>query len=74
MGKFFCLKLLSKNTVTWLSIWYNGELVVAQTSFKNKLEVKYSDSIWGHRNYLLDKLFCDKVNSICLDAIKSIDY
>lgn len=30
-GKFTASKCLSPNTVTWLSIWYEGELVVAQS-------------------------------------------
>lgn len=30
-GAFTASELLTKDTVTWLSIWYNGELVVAQT-------------------------------------------
>jgi len=30
-GNFTAAELLTENTVTWLSIWYHGELVVAQT-------------------------------------------
>ena len=30
-GNFTASKLLSENTITWLSIWHEGELVVAQT-------------------------------------------
>lgn len=30
-GGFTASELLTENTVTWLSIWYQGELVVAQT-------------------------------------------
>lgn len=30
-GEFVAAELLTKDTVTWLSIWYKGELVVAQT-------------------------------------------
>lgn len=30
-GQFTAAAMLSKQTVTWLSIWYEGELVVAQT-------------------------------------------
>ena len=30
-GNFSAAELLTQNTVTWLSIWYEGELVVAQT-------------------------------------------
>lgn len=34
-GVFTAAELLSPNTVTWLSIWYEGELVVAQTRKRN---------------------------------------
>lgn len=30
-GSFSASELLTKNTVTWLSLWFEGELVVAQT-------------------------------------------
>lgn len=30
-GDFIAAQMLTKNTVTWLSVWYNGELIVAQT-------------------------------------------
>lgn len=30
-GEFTASKCLTSGTITWLSIWYNGELVVAQT-------------------------------------------
>ena len=30
-GKFTASRLLANNTITWLSIWYSGELVVAQS-------------------------------------------
>lgn len=34
-GDFTAAELLTKETVTWLSIWHNGELVVAQTRKRN---------------------------------------
>ena len=34
-GAFTAAELLTKDTVTWLSIWYEGELVVAQTRKRN---------------------------------------
>ena len=34
-GSFTAAELLTSNTVTWLSIWYEGELVVAQTRKRN---------------------------------------
>ncbi len=30
-GEFVAAEMLTPNTVTWLSIWYEGELIVAQT-------------------------------------------
>ncbi len=33
-GDFVAAELLTPNTVTWLSIWYEGELVVAQTRIR----------------------------------------
>jgi len=33
-GDFCAAQMLSQNTVTWLSIWYEGELVVAQTRIR----------------------------------------
>jgi hypothetical protein len=33
-GDFCAAQMLTQNTVTWLSIWYEGELVVAQTRIR----------------------------------------
>jgi hypothetical protein len=33
-GDFVAAEMLTQNTVTWLSIWYEGELVVAQTRLR----------------------------------------
>lgn len=30
-GSFIAAQMLTSNTITWLSIWYEGELIVAQT-------------------------------------------
>ncbi|MHC1682483.1 MAG: hypothetical protein AB6733_05985 [Clostridiaceae bacterium] len=73
-GKFTAAELLKPETVTWLSIWYKGELVVAQTrkrkswNFGNRtlsgvtgitrVGETYSDSI---------------VDRVALDSILSID-
>lgn len=40
-GDFVAAEMLTANTVTWLSIWYQGELIVAQTR---------SRSGWTHGN------------------------
>lgn len=34
-GNFLAAELLTERTITWLSIWVNGELVVAQTRRRN---------------------------------------
>lgn len=40
-GDFVAAEMLGDNTVTWLSIWHNGELVVAQTRLRKS---------WAHGN------------------------
>lgn len=73
-GEFTAAELLTKDTVTWLSIWYEGELVVAQTRKRNS---------WNFGNRTLSGVTgitrvgetCsdEKVNQIAIDAIKAID-
>lgn len=73
-GVFTAAELLTKNTVTWLSIWYEGELVVAQTRKRNS---------WNFGNRTLSgvtgitrvgETYSDElVNQVALDAIKAID-
>lgn len=43
-GEFTAAELLSPDTVTWLSIWYEGELIVAQTRIRKG---------WTHGNRTL---------------------
>lgn len=40
-GQFTAAKLLSKKTITWQSIWYQGDLVVAQT--RRRLSWNFGD-------------------------------
>ncbi len=71
---FVAAELLTPDTVTWLSIWYQGELIVAQTRIRKG---------WTHGNRTLSgvtgvtkvgQTFSDKiVDNVALDAIKSID-
>lgn len=73
-GDFIAAQMLTSNTVTWLSIWYEGELVVAQTRIRKG---------WTHGNRTLSgvtgvtkvgQTFSDDtVTSIALDAIKAVD-
>jgi carbamoyl-phosphate synthase large subunit len=73
-GRFTAAELLDAGTVTWLSIWYQGELVVAQTRKRNS---------WNFGNRTLsgvtgitrvgETLSDETVNSVALDSILSID-
>lgn len=73
-GEFVAAELLTPETVTWLSIWFEGELVVAQTRIRKG---------WTHGNRTLSgvtgvtkvgQTFSnDTVNTVALDAIKSVD-
>lgn len=74
-GKFTAAELLTPNSVTWLSIWYRGELVVAQTRKRRS---------WSYGNRTLSGVTgvtaigetCsdDVVTKVSMDSIKSIDY
>lgn len=73
-GEFAAAEMLTADTVTWLSIWHKGELVVAQTRKRmgwthgnrtlsgvtgvTKVGVTYSDPI---------------VDTVAFDAIKAVD-
>ena len=73
-GEFTAAELLTKDTVTWLSIWYEGELVVAQTRKRNS---------WNFGNRTLSGVTgitrvgetCsdEKVNQVAIDSITAID-
>ncbi|WP_280770905.1 carboxylate--amine ligase [Salipaludibacillus daqingensis] len=74
-GDFTASELLqSDKTVTWLSIWYEGELVVAQTRRRKS---------WGFGNRTLsgvtgitsvgETYSCNEVNRVSLDTIYAID-
>jgi len=73
-GNFIAAELLSKDTVTWLSIWHEGELVVAQT--RKRLSWNFGDrtlsgvtGITGVGQTCSDPV----VDRIAQDAILSID-
>lgn len=73
-GNFMAAELLSKNTVTWLSLWHQGELVVAQG--RKRLS-------WAHGNRTLSGVTgvtgvgvtcaIAEVDSLAQDAIFAID-
>ena len=73
-GKFTAAELLTSDTVTWLSIWYEGELVVAQTRKRDS---------WHFGNRTLsgvtgitrvgETYSDDIVNRTAIDAIKAVD-
>lgn len=74
-GRFTASELLTKNTVTWLSIWHEGELVVAQT--RRRLSWNFGNrtlsgvtGITGVGETCSD----EKVDQISLDSILSIDH
>lgn len=74
-GEFTASQMLTSNTVTWLSLWYKGQLVVAQTRLRKG---------WVHGNRTVSgvtgvtkvgETFADEqVNDIALQAIKAVDH
>lgn len=73
-GDFVAASLLTADTVTWLSIWHEGELVVAQTRIRKG---------WTHGNRTLSGVTGvtkvgqtysdDLVTKIAMDTIMSVD-
>jgi len=73
-GDFIAAEMLTSKTVTWLSIWFEGRLVIAQTRIRKG---------WVHGNRTLSgitgvtkigKTYSDKtVTNVAFEAIKSID-
>lgn len=73
-GDFVAAELLTPDTVTWLSIWHEGELVVAQTRIREG---------WTHGNRTLSGVTGvtkvgqtysdDTVTSVAIESIKAID-
>ncbi|MFN5847152.1 MAG: carboxylate--amine ligase, partial [Chitinophagales bacterium] len=72
-GDFVAAEMLTPDTVTWLSIWYEGELVVAQTRLRKG---------WTHGNRTVSgvtgvtkvgQTYSDKeVDSIAIATIKAV--
>jgi len=73
-GEFAAAEMLTADTVTWLSIWHKGELVVAQTRKRMG---------WTHGNRTLSGvtgvtkvgITCSDpiVDTVAFDAIKAVD-
>ena len=73
-GNFVAAEMLTPNTVTWLSIWHEGELVVAQTRIRKG---------WTHGNRTVSgvtgvtkvgQTFSnDEVDRISIETIKAVD-
>lgn len=73
-GDFVAAEMLTSDTVTWLSIWYEGELIVAQTRIRKG---------WTHGNRTVSgvtgvtkvgQTFEDeKVNDIAINTVKAVD-
>ncbi len=73
-GNFTAAECLTSQTVTWLSIWYEGEIVVAQTRKRNS---------WNFGNRTLSGVTgitrvgetCsdELIDRIAIDSIKAID-
>lgn len=73
-GRFIASEKLSKNTVTWLSIWHEGELVVAQT--RKRLSWNFGNrtlsgvtGVTGVGQTTSDPV----VDSLAQDAINAVD-
>lgn len=73
-GEFTASELLSKDTVTWQSIWHEGELVVAQS--RRRLSWNFGDrtlsgvtGITGVGETCSDEV----VDRIALDSIRAVD-
>jgi carbamoyl-phosphate synthase large subunit len=72
-GDFVAAEMLTPDTVTWLSIWYNGELVVAQTRLRKG---------WTHGNRTLSGITGvtkvgqtyanENVDRIAIETVKAV--
>nr|WP_294786841.1 hypothetical protein [uncultured Flavobacterium sp.] len=72
-GDFVAAEMLTPDTVTWLSIWYEGELIVAQTRIRKG---------WTHGNRTVSgvtgvtkvgQTFSDKlVDEVALNTVKAV--
>ena len=73
-GRFTASELLTKDTVTWLSIWYYGELVVAQG--RRRLSWNFADRTLSGVTGITgvgETCASETVDRIAQDAILAID-
>ena len=73
-GEFTASELLTKDTVTWLSIWHHGELVVAQT--RRRLSWNFANRTLSGVTGItgVGETYSDEtVDRISQDAIHTID-
>lgn len=73
-GRFIAAEMLTSNSVTWLSIWYEGELVVAQT--RKRRSWNFGDrtlsGVTGVTG-VAETYSSDIIDQTALAAIKAID-
>ncbi len=73
-GRFTAAEMLTSDSVTWLSIWYEGELVVAQT--RRRRSWNFGDrtlsGVTGVTG-VAETCSCELVTSTALRSIQSID-
>lgn len=72
-GDFVAAEMLTPETVTWLSIWHHGELVVAQ-SRERRGWTHGNRSISGVTGVTKVGVTCDneQVNKIAIDTVKAV--
>lgn len=73
-GNFMAAEMLTKDTVTWLSIWFEGELVVAQTRIRKGWSMgnRTVSGVTGITK--VGQTFSDDtVTSIAKDSILAVD-
>jgi hypothetical protein len=72
-GDFVAAEMLTSNTVTWLSIWHEGELIVAQ-SRERRGWTHGSRSISGVTGVTKVGVTCDnvEVTRIAIDAVRAV--
>ena len=73
-GEFTAAELLTKNSVTWLSIWHEGDLVVAQTRKRRSwnLSGQTLSGVTGMTK-VGETFSSENVNTVAQDSILSID-
>ncbi len=73
-GSFIAAEILTDSTITWLSIWYEGELIVAQTR-KRSGWIHGSRSVSGVTGVTKVGVTCsdDLVTDIAEKTVKAVD-